>query len=163
MTLDSLQERLAQLQETTAQLKDLIDRLATLRFQPGSVPLDASVASLALDVSITTAEEGQNAAAELVAEIAQAVRDGEDDLELLREDVAAVRVPRRGAPGEEGGGVGGRKRVSLHDSPGGSEVERVKGRLEDGVRRVEGELKRSVSMWPCFDTQTWHLRFDMLY
>jgi len=40
MSFQSVSDQLAILQESNAQLKDLIDRLANLKFQPGSVPLD---------------------------------------------------------------------------------------------------------------------------
>lgn len=77
MSFEGLQERLAALQETTSQLKDLIDRLANLDFQPGSVPLD-------------TSEEG-SVSGELSAEIGSLLRDGEDEKELLQEEVEYLR------------------------------------------------------------------------
>lgn len=77
MSFQSLQERLAALQETTSQLKELIDRLADLKFQPGSVPLDAS-------------EEG-SVSGELSAEIGNLLRDGDDERELLQEEVEFLR------------------------------------------------------------------------
>lgn len=73
MSFEGLQERLAALQETTTQLQELIDRLADLKFQPGSVPVD-------------TSEEG-SVSGELGAEITQLLRDGEDENELLQEEV----------------------------------------------------------------------------
>lgn len=77
MSFQSLQERLAALQETTSQLKELIDRLADLKFQPGSVPLDAS-------------EEG-SVSGELSTEIGNLLRDGDDERELLLEEVEYLR------------------------------------------------------------------------
>lgn len=77
MSFEGLQIRLAALQETTAQLKELVDRLANLKFQPGSVALD-------------TAEEG-GVSGELSAEIGQLLRDGEDEKELLLEEVEFLR------------------------------------------------------------------------
>lgn len=77
MSFEGLQERLAALQETTSQLKDLIDRLANLDFQPGSVPLD-------------TSEEG-SVSGELSAEIGSLLRDGEDEKELLQEEIEYLR------------------------------------------------------------------------
>jgi protein transport protein SEC20 len=77
MSFEGLQERLAALQETTSQLKQLIDRLANLDFKPGSVPLD-------------TSEEG-SVSGELSAEIGSLLRDGEDEKELLQEEVEYLR------------------------------------------------------------------------
>ena len=111
MSFEALQERLAALQDTTSQLKELIDRLANLKFQPGSVPLSSSISSLD--------EKESNVATELGAEINQILREEEEDLELLQEEIADLR--------------GGRP---------GSEAEHNKTRLKDGARRLEGELKR---------------------
>lgn len=77
MSFEGLQERLAALQETTSQLRELIDRLAHLEFQPGSVPLDAN-------------EEG-SVSGELSAEISGLLRDGDDEKELLQEEVEYLR------------------------------------------------------------------------
>ncbi|KAF7536764.1 hypothetical protein G7Z17_g12994 [Cylindrodendrum hubeiense] len=77
MSFEGLQERLTALQETTTQLKELIDRLATLKFDPGSVPL--------------TTDEENSVSGELGAEITQALRDGEEDQELLQEEVEYFR------------------------------------------------------------------------
>lgn len=77
MSFEGLQERLTALQETTSQLKELIDRLGALKFAPGSVPL-------------TTDEEG-SVSGELSAEITQLLRDGEEEQELLVEEVEYVR------------------------------------------------------------------------
>lgn len=79
MSFEGLQERLSALQETTSQLKELIDRLAHLKFQPGSVPLDAS-------------EEG-SVSGELSAEIGNLLRDGDDEKDLLLEEVEYLRHP----------------------------------------------------------------------
>ena len=76
MSFESLQERLTALQETTNQLRQLIDRLSELKFEPGSVPLD-------------TSEEG-SVSGELSAEITQLLRDSEDENELLQEEVELV-------------------------------------------------------------------------
>jgi protein transport protein SEC20 len=72
MSFEVVSERLKALQESNIQLKDLIDRLANLKFQPGSIPLE---------------EEEDNAKAELTAEIHQIIKDQEEDLEVLQEDV----------------------------------------------------------------------------
>ena len=77
MSFEGLQERLTALQETTIQLKELIDRLGTLKFQPGSVPL--------------TTDEDNSESGELSAEITSALRDGEEEHELLQEEVEFLR------------------------------------------------------------------------
>ncbi|KAH7163034.1 Sec20-domain-containing protein [Dactylonectria estremocensis] len=77
MSFEGLQERLAALQDTTAQLKELIDRLARLKFEPGSVPL--------------TTDEENSVSGELGGEITSALRDGEEDQELLQEEVEYFR------------------------------------------------------------------------
>lgn len=104
MSFEALQERLSALQETTSQLKDLIDRLSNLKFQPGSVPL--------------TTDDENNVAAELSTEINQILREEEEDLELLVEEIADLRAGRPG-----------------------SETEHAKARLKDGARRLEVELR----------------------
>lgn len=106
MSFEGLQERLTVLQETTSQLKELIDRLQNLHFEPGSVPLGA---------------DEDNVASELSTEIGQILREEEEELELLQEEVEDIR--------------GGRA---------GSEAEHTKVRLKDGVQRLKDELKRSV-------------------
>ncbi|KAH6685386.1 hypothetical protein F5X68DRAFT_262639 [Plectosphaerella plurivora] len=105
MSFEGLQERLTALQETTTQLKELIARLQNLHFEPGSVPLGA---------------DEDNVASELSTEIGQILREEEEELELLQEEVEDVR--------------GGRP---------GSEAEHTKVRLKDGVQRLKEELKSS--------------------
>lgn len=105
MSFEALQERLAALQDTTAQLRELIDRLANLEFQPGSVPLGG--------------DDEDNVAAELSTEINQVLREEEEDLELLREEVTDLRSGRPG-----------------------SEAEHAKARLKDGAARLDQELRR---------------------
>lgn len=100
MSFESLQERLSALQETTSQLRELIDRLTYLKFQPGSVPLD-------------TNEEG-SVSGELSAEISQLLREGDDDQELLLEEIEFLKDD------EEGGRT----------------------RLQQGVERQGKELER---------------------
>jgi protein transport protein SEC20 len=85
MSFQSVSDQLAILQESNAQLKDLIDRLANLKFQPGSVPLDD--------------EEG-NVITELTVEIQQTLRDQEEDFENLQEDV--YDLPDDGLGSESG-------------------------------------------------------------
>ena len=72
MSFQIVSERLKVLQESNLQLKDLIDRLANLKFQPGSIPLD---------------EEEDNVKVELTVEIQQIIKDQEEDLTILQEDV----------------------------------------------------------------------------
>ncbi|KAG7292998.1 hypothetical protein NEMBOFW57_003043 [Staphylotrichum longicolle] len=103
-SFESLQERLAALQETTGQLRELIDRLANIQFQPGSVPLSAS--------------DEDNVAAELGTEISQILREEEEDLELLQEEIIDLR--------------GGRP---------GSDAEHRKSRLKDHAHRLQTDLK----------------------
>jgi predicted nucleic acid-binding Zn-ribbon protein len=86
MSLEALQERLTALQETTSQLKELIDRLAALKFQPGSVPLSA--------------DEDDNVSSELGAEISQIIREESEDLELLQEEITDLRSGRPGSDTE---------------------------------------------------------------
>ncbi|KAI1094150.1 Sec20-domain-containing protein [Rostrohypoxylon terebratum] len=95
-----LQDRLAVLQDATNQLKGLIDRLANFDFQPGSVPVGAS--------------DDDN----VCSEINQILREQEEELELLQEEIIDIR------PGRSGGD-------SQHD--------RV--RLKDGANRLEHELQ----------------------
>lgn len=113
MSFEALQERLAALQETTSQVRDLIDRLAALDFQPGSVPLPLGNGDGDGD------GDDENVATELSAEINQILREEEEDLELLAEEVTDLR--------------GGKD---------GSEAARRKERLREGVMRLEGEAKR---------------------
>lgn len=77
MSFEGLQERLVALQETTTQIKELIDRLAELEFQPGSVPLGA--------------DEEDSVSGELSAEIGQLLRSGLEDQELLQEEIKYLR------------------------------------------------------------------------
>jgi protein transport protein SEC20 len=82
MSFESLSERLTALQESNAQLKDLIDRLATVNFQPGSIPLD---------------NEDGNVATELTAEIHQTIKDQDEDFEMLQEEVYDMDSGRTGS------------------------------------------------------------------
>jgi protein transport protein SEC20 len=103
MSFQTLSERLQALQESNAQLKDLIERLATIKFQPGSIPLEN--------------EEG-NVMTELTSEIHQTLKEQQEDLELLQEDVYDIDSGRQG-----------------------SELELQKGRLDQAVKRAIKELK----------------------
>ncbi|KAL0939002.1 SEC20 domain protein [Colletotrichum truncatum] len=106
MSFEGLQERLTALQETTSQLKELIERLQNLKFQPGSVPLGT--------------DEDSSVSAELSSEISQILREEEDELELLGEEIEDLRAGRPG-----------------------SEAEHTKTRLKDGLDRLRQELKSS--------------------
>jgi protein transport protein SEC20 len=104
MSFEGLQERLTVLQETASQLRKLIDKLASL-----DSPDDNEGAE---------DDSGGGSAEELGAEINQVLREQEEDLELLQEEITDLR------PGRPG-----------------SEAEHGKNRLRDGARRLEGELK----------------------
>jgi protein transport protein SEC20 len=106
MSFEVLEDRLQALQETTSQLHTLIDRLANLKFQPGSVPLSSAP------------DDGNNPASELGSEISQILKEEEEDLELLIEEIADLRSGRPG-----------------------SETEHAKARLNDGAKRLEAELR----------------------
>ncbi|KAI2635175.1 Sec20-domain-containing protein [Xylaria nigripes] len=99
-----LQDRLNVLQDATDQLQELIHRLANLDFQSGSVPLGAA--------------DGDNVGSELSSEINQILREQEEELELLQEEI--VDIP----PGKSGGAL-------QHD----------KDRLKDGAERLGHELQ----------------------
>ncbi|KAI1767669.1 Sec20-domain-containing protein [Hypoxylon sp. FL1150] len=101
-----LQDRLAALQDATNQLEELIDRLANFDFQPGSVPLGAG-------------DNDDNVVAELGAEINQVLREQEEELELLREEIVDIRPAKK---------------------PGG-ELQHDKDRLRDGADRLGQELQ----------------------
>ncbi|KAH6853815.1 Sec20-domain-containing protein, partial [Chaetomium sp. MPI-CAGE-AT-0009] len=103
-SFESLQERLAALQETTGQLRELINRLANIQFQPGSVPLSTS--------------DEDNVAIELSTEIGHILREEEEDLELLHEEIIDLRSGRPG-----------------------SDAEHRKTRLKEGAHRLQTELK----------------------
>ncbi|KAJ2988026.1 hypothetical protein NUW58_g4193 [Xylaria curta] len=72
-----LQDRLNVLQDATNQLQELIHRLANFDFQPGSVPLGAA--------------DDDNVGSELSTEINQILREQEEELELLQEEIDRLR------------------------------------------------------------------------
>lgn len=82
MSFEALSEKLAALQESNAQLRTFIDRLANFKFQPGSIPLN-------------NAED--NVMVELCEEIKQTIKDQDEDLELLREEVLDMAAGRYGS------------------------------------------------------------------
>ena len=114
-SFETLQERLAALQETTGQLKELIERLATLRFQPEET--DTSTATGTGTGPDDLADPA--AVTELSAEIGQILRDEEEDLELLREHITDLRAGRPG-----------------------SETAQLKARLTEGAQRLDADLRR---------------------
>lgn len=84
MSLHDLSARLSALQETTRQVSLLISRLANLKFQPGSVPLDLS-------------DEEDDITSELSSEIHQTLKEQEEDLELLEQEVEDLPEGRPGS------------------------------------------------------------------
>jgi protein transport protein SEC20 len=86
MSFQTIQERLEALQETTKQVEELIFRLANIKFQPGSIPLDT--------------EDG-DISAELSSEIHQTLRDQEEDLELLGQEIQDLPSGRSGSEREQ--------------------------------------------------------------
>lgn len=72
MSFESLSERLTTLQESTRQARELIGRLETIKFEPGSITLDS---------------DDDNVLQELSAEISQVLKDQDEDYELLQEAV----------------------------------------------------------------------------
>ena len=80
--LESLQERLRQLEDNAAQLTALIGRLA----DAGAAPPPAA--------------DDDDAVAELAADIRLRLREQDDDLTLLRDDAAHLRPGRPGSPAE---------------------------------------------------------------
>lgn len=82
MSFQSLSERLAALQASNTQLSSLINRLANIKFQPGSVPLG---------------DGDDNVKTELASEITQTIKDQEEDLDLLQEEVIDLNGGRVGS------------------------------------------------------------------
>ncbi|KAI0545747.1 Sec20-domain-containing protein [Xylaria curta] len=99
-----LQDRLNVLQDATNQLNELIQRLANFDFQPGSVPLGAG--------------DDDHVGSELGSEINQVLREQEEELELLQEEIIDL------APGRPGSTL-------PHDRE----------RLKDGAERLGQELQ----------------------
>jgi protein transport protein SEC20 len=103
-------DRLNALQEATTQLKELIDRLVSSNFQhPGSVPLGAASGSDGDD---------ENVASELSSEINQILREQEEELELLQEEI-----------------------IDIHPGRSGSPLHHEKARLKNGAERLDNELR----------------------
>jgi protein transport protein SEC20 len=82
MSFQAVSDRLKDLQESNAQLKELIERLATIDFQPGSIPLG---------------DDEDNVVVELTTEIQQIVKDQDEEFELLLEEVLDLDAGREGS------------------------------------------------------------------
>jgi protein transport protein SEC20 len=105
MSFEGLQERLTALQETTSQLRQLIDNLANTTFEPGSVPQGSS-------------EEG-TLSSDSSLEINHILKEEDDELELLQEEIEYLPSGRAG-----------------------SEADHQRARLKDSVQRLGQELSR---------------------
>ncbi|RKF62752.1 putative sec20 domain-containing protein [Erysiphe neolycopersici] len=82
MSIEDFSEKLIALQESNTQVHELIDRLTKIGFQPGSVPLSGSGGCNNDD------DDGNDGVlSELVAEILQMIKEQEEDLELLNEEI----------------------------------------------------------------------------
>ncbi|KAL7961563.1 hypothetical protein V8C34DRAFT_272928 [Trichoderma compactum] len=139
MSLEGLQERLAALQETTTQLRELIDRLANVEFEPGSVPLNI--------------EEEGSVSGELSAEAGLILKAGLEDQQLLCEEAKYVRR-------------GGHEKERLVDGIGrvGSELASYRSTLRkarlsakknlERARRLERELMVQSFVEPISETNT---------
>lgn len=118
-SFEKLQDRLTALQETTNQVKELIQRLATIKFQPGSVPLPKSISSTNLaDDNDPDYSDENNVATELTAEISQILREEEEEVELLQEEV-----------------------IDIPSASPGSDAHHRKNRLKETTQRLESEIR----------------------
>lgn len=128
MSFEGLQERLAALQETTGQLRELIDRLANLEFQPGSVPQGTN--------------EEDSVSGELSAEIGQILRNGLEEQELLEEEAKFAR-PEGSDKARLRDGI---ERVGAELTRYVQWSERLHGRFEilsDGFCSYRGEFRKA--------------------
>lgn len=82
MSFQAVSERLSALQESNEQLKTLIARLATMKFQPGSIPLE---------------NDEDNVLNELRGEISQMIKDQDEDFELLYEEALDLDIGFEGS------------------------------------------------------------------
>ncbi|KAF2468095.1 Sec20-domain-containing protein [Lindgomyces ingoldianus] len=114
-TAQSLTNRLNTLSESNKALLQLVQRLSKLDFQPGSVPLSSEEGDVRLELS---------------AEIHESLKQLEDELELLRQEVEDV---------VQGTGVNSRRRDSVRESG--------KSRLAVLLARVSEDLKSSRSQF----------------
>ncbi|CAI7677783.1 unnamed protein product [Penicillium pancosmium] len=114
-TTAALQARLKELSTTLGQIQPLLDRLRNFTESIG---------------------QGNEARLELGAEIRAQLKDAEDEFELLREEVNALKTDS-----------GGRKR-SATSTNGEKETEKERviamaGRLEDDLKRIPGEFRHA--------------------
>ena len=116
-----LQDRLVALQDATGQLRELIDRLASFNFQPGSVPLTGT------NAEANDGGEDENVVSELGTEINQILREQEEDLELLQEEIADVQPVKKAVSTAAAAADN-----NAHDEE----------RLKDAVDRLGQELRR---------------------
>lgn len=108
-TTAALQARLKELSNTLGQIQPLLDRLRNFTASIG---------------------QGNEARLELGAEIRAQLKDAEDEFELLREEVNALKSDS-----------GGRKKSATHMN---GEKETEKERIIAMARRLEDDLKRLV-------------------
>ncbi|CAL3963983.1 unnamed protein product [Diplocarpon coronariae] len=83
MSLQIITERLKTLQESNVQLKELIDRLANINFQPGSVPLSR--------------DEDGNILQEMASDIHQTLQEQDEEFENLGEEVEELVEGKKGS------------------------------------------------------------------
>lgn len=121
-SFEKIQDRLTALQETTNQVKDLIQQLATIKFQPGSVPLPKSISSNSTSLVDSHDSEDYsdetNIATELTTEISQILREEEEELELLQEEI-----------------------IDIPPSNPGTDAHHKKNRLKETAQRLESEIR----------------------
>lgn len=107
MSFQIISERLKALQESNTQLKELINRLAGINFQPGSIPLGDN--------------DDDNVMQELAAEIHQLIREEDEDFELLNEEVEELDGGKSGSEMEQqkvelrGGVMRGRRELKSYE------------------------------------------------
>ncbi|KOS16880.1 hypothetical protein ESCO_004879 [Escovopsis weberi] len=118
MSLESLQQRLAALHETTAQLRALIARLADMPFAPGALPA-------AVD------EEG-SPSSELAGEISALMRAGLEEQQVLLEEARFVRPE-----GE------GKRRLGEAIAAAGEDISRCRSALRRARLRAKQNLERA--------------------
>ncbi|KAH7364560.1 protein transport membrane glycoprotein-like protein Sec20 [Rhexocercosporidium sp. MPI-PUGE-AT-0058] len=147
MSFQIISERLKALQESNTQLKELIERLATINFQPGSVPLGGD-------------DDGEeNVMQELAAEIHQLIREEEEDFELLNEEVEELDGGKRGSEMEQqkgelkGAVMRGRRELKLCQTSFRKAQITAKRSLE-AAQRAERDLLLQSYLEPRSDTSS---------
>ncbi|KAG9242129.1 protein transport membrane glycoprotein-like protein Sec20 [Calycina marina] len=121
MSFAKISERLLMLQENNEQLRTLIDRLATITFQPGSIPLD---------------DDEDNVKTELISEITQTVIESKAEVEELQD--RAERLKRL---------VGGDEETDREREEVQRGVQRAVAELREleiGSRKAQIEAKRNL-------------------